>query len=830
MAANSSIKQDFISRLSTNKQHLVALALLFLLPLLLYSAIFFGGQQYLGHDVVQWRAGAESIMEYEEEFGENPLWASNMFSGMPGYVISVPKAAPNVDTFFKWIGGNAHPLAFFWVLLAGAYFFFVIQGVRPFSSALGSILIGFTTYLPIIIEAGHYNKFVAFAFIPWMFVGYWLVSRSDKKWLGFFVFALAMMLELRANHPQVTYYFLYLLGFWWIYDTYFAYIKDNLRDWMQRTGISFAAGILAILCSIELYWRMYEYAEYSIRGGSSLDTSQGTGLSLDYAFSWSQGVGELLTLAIPGLYGGSSGEAYWGPKSFTSGPHYFGAIAVVLALIGIFKYRDKIKYLFLGVGSLTTLFSLGSNLPWLNEFMFHYVPYLNKFRTPEMWLITTVFCFSVLAVYGIETLFDITQHKKQSLKELYVPLGVAIGFGVLFAAGSSALLSYEKPGQAEQLAQQVAQQNNVQPDNPQVQDRVSEYINSELKPDRKAMASSDSIRYLILVLLASGLITAFLKRKVSAGYFLIALLILAAYDMLSVGERYVNEDRMMPDRITTEQLIRQQQRASDEFVAENIESGEGYPYRAFPLDNDPFNNAIPAYFYPSIGGYTGVKLGYYQEMVDNLLMEQNGFHHALLDMLNVKFITFGQQLPFDGYSEVFSKGNERVYENENVLPKAFFVESTETVGSAREAVDFMNSNSFDPAQTAVIETDESIETSSPENANVSVETYRANFIELDVSADEDAYLVLSEVFYPAGWEATINGEPIDIHKTNFVLRGLQIPAGDHSIEMRFEPASHIWGLRLARFGHLILWLSGIAAFYPMIVSYRRKRTDQDEDV
>lgn len=825
---SNSFKQDFISRLSAKKQHAIALAVLFVLPLILYSAIFFGGKQYLGNDVVQWRAGAESVMEHQEEYGENPLWASNMFSGMPSYVVSVPKAAPSVDTFFKWMGGNAHPLSFFWILLGGAYFFFVIQSVRPFSSALGSILIGFTTYLPIIIEAGHYNKFVAFAFIPWMFVGYWMVSRSNKKWLGFFVFALAMMLELRANHPQVTYYFLYLLGFWWMYDTYFAYIKDNLHDWMQRTGISFAAGILAILCSIDLYWRMYEYAEYSIRGGSSLDTTQGSGLSIDYAFSWSQGVGELLTLAIPGLYGGSSGEAYWGPKSFTSGPHYFGAIALLLALIGIFKYREKIKYLFLGVGSLTTLFSLGSNLPWLNEFMFNYVPYFNKFRTPEMWLITSVFCFSVLAVYGIEALFDIVRDSNKPLRELYLPVGIAVGFGVLFAVGSNALLSYDKPGEAQQFAQQVAQQNNVEPDDPQVQDRVNQYINSELKPERKALASSDSIRYLILVLLASALIIAFVKRKISAGYFLLAFIVLAAYDMLSVGDRYVSEDRMMADRITTEQLIRQQQRASDEFIAENIDSEEGYPYRAFPLDNDPFNNAVPAYFYPSIGGYTGVKLGYYQEMVDNLLMEENGFNHAILDMLNVKYITLGQQISFDGYSEVFSEGNERVYENEDVLPKAFFVSNIETVGSANEAVEKMESGqNFDPSQTAIVETEETITAS--ENAEVDIETYRANEIELNVSASNDAFLVLSEVFYPAGWEATIDGEPTEIFKTNFVLRGLQVPAGDHSIEMRFEPASHIWGMRLAQFGHLVLWLSGIVAIYPMVVSYRNRKEDQDND-
>src|SRR5699024_9164526 len=283
--------EDFISRLSESKKHGVALAFLFLLPLLLYSAIFFGGKQFSGNDVLQWRAGSQSVVEYmETNDGEHPNWASNMFSGMPSYVLHNPSSPPSIDTFFKWIGGDAHPLPFFWILLAGAYVFFVIQGVRPFSAALGSVLIGFTTYLPIIIEAAHYGKFMAFAFIPWMFVCYYIVARSAKKWAAFFIFALAMTLQLRANHPQVTYYFLYLLGFWWVYDSWLAYKKEDLKDWLQRTGIAFGAGVLAIICSIDLYWRLYEYSSYSTRGGSTLGASESGGLSLEYAFSWSQGI------------------------------------------------------------------------------------------------------------------------------------------------------------------------------------------------------------------------------------------------------------------------------------------------------------------------------------------------------------------------------------------------------------------------------------------------------------------------------------------------------------------------------------------------------------
>ncbi|PAU93044.1 hypothetical protein CK503_14080 [Aliifodinibius salipaludis] len=806
-----SLKEDFISKLSANKKHWISLVVLFILPLLLYSAIFFGGTQFLGNDVLQWRAGAESVIEHIDTFDEHPLWASNMFSGMPSAVIHNPSSPPSIDSFFKWMGGQAHPLAFFWILLSGAYLFFVVQKIRPFSAAIGAILIGFTTYLPIVIEAGHYAKFMAFAFIPWMFLGYYLISRSQKKLLAFFTFALAVTLQLRANHPQITYYFLYLLGFWWMYDSWLAYKKDEIKDWFERTGIAFGAGVLAIICSIDLYWRLYEYSQYSTRGGSTLETSGSGGLTLEYAFSWSQGVGELLTLIIPGLYGGSSGEAYWGPKSFTSGPHYFGAIAFILALIGLFAYRKKIKYIFFGVGSLTLLFSLGHNLPAFNEFAFNYIPYFDKFRVPETWLIATVFCFAVLAVYGIEALFDIAKDKQKSIKDLYTPLGIAIGLGLIFAFGSNALLSFEKPGEFQQYAQQVAQQNNVSPDNQQVQQRVQNYINTRLKPDRKDMASSDSTRYLILALLAGGLIVGFVKRKVSKGYLLIGLLVLTAYDMLSVDSRYVNEDRMTSDTLEAEQMIQQQQTPADKFIMQNIDSEDGYPYRAFALDRNPFNNAIPSYFYPTLGGYSGAKLAHYQDLIDHLLMDnQTGFNHAVLDMLNTKYITIQQQLPFGGYTEVFNQNNQRVYRNDDVLPKAFFVDSVATVDTPQQAVDKMKpSANFDASDVAIVETDETLNSNSDTSATVSVENYKANEIKLQTSSQEDQFLVLSEIYYPAGWEATIDGDPTEIFKTNFVLRGLEVPAGKHTVRLTFEPTSEIWGSRIAWFGHIALWFAGL---------------------
>lgn len=821
---NYSLKEDFISRLSQTKQHLIALSVLFILPLILYSAIFFGGQKFFGNDVMQWRAGAESIVEYQQEHdGENPLWATNMFSGMPAFTISQPAPVPNVDTFIKAISSDTYPLPFYWVLLSGVYFFFVIQGFRPLAAAAGSVFISFTTYLPIIIEAGHYNKFVAFAFIPWMLFGYWLLSRSDKKWLGLFIFALSITLELRANHPQVTYYFLYLMGFWWVFDCVHQYKKEQLKNWAMRTGLMIGGGLLAILCSLEGYLTLYEYAQFSTRSGSTLAAAGGSGLNLQYAFRWSQGFGELLTLIIPGIFGGASGEAYWGPKPFTSGPHYLGAITFVLALIGLFRYKKNIKYLFLGVGTLTMLFSLGHHFEVFNRLMFNNVPYFSKFRTPEMWLIVSVFCFSVLSVYGIHALIKLVREKK-SLQPLYLPVGVALGIGLLLVLANDSLLSYEKPGQRQQLVQQVAQQNNVSPQNPQVQQRVSQFINTNFKPQRKELAQSDSIRYLILVILAGGLIFAFYRQKIGVGFFLAGLLILSSYDMLSVGNRYINEQNLVSDDYNAEQILAQQKRPIDAFLQENIQSDQTYPYRVFPLLDDPFNNAVPAYFYPSIGGYSGAKLSYYQDMIDAVLIKGGSINMPVLDMLNVKYVTFNRALPFPNMQQVYSQNNRVVMENTDVLPKAFFVDTVAAVSSPQAAVDKLNSTSFNPAKWAFVESNDQIMPRPDSTAQVQVTKYDANEIILTSNRSVPGFMVLSEIYYPAGWKAAVDGKPTKIYKTNFVLRGIEVPAGEHEITFTFEPDSVYWGSLFSWIGHALLLCLGIGV---IAVTYR-KRTLPEE--
>ncbi|MDR8394063.1 YfhO family protein [Aliifodinibius sp. S!AR15-10] len=820
---SNSYKTDFISSLSLRKKHLLALFIILVLPFMLFDEASFGGKQFMGDDTIQWRAGAESIFDYREaNDGEEALWATNMFSGMPAYTVSVQKTVPHLDNLVRNLFESIYPVAHFWILLAGVYVLLFLMGMRPLTSLIGAICIGFTTYLPIILGAGHNSKFIAFVFIPWMFVGYWLLTRSDKKLLSFALFAIALTLEFRAGHPQVTYYFFYLLGFWWLFDTWQAYQRNEISSWLRTTGLIVFAGILGFAGNAQQYWRLLEYSPYSIRGGSSL-AEGGGGLGLDYAFRWSQGVGELLTLIIPGIFGGGSGEAYWGPKPGTSGPHYLGAIAFIFALVGLLRSKQKIKYMFFGVGTLTLLFSLGHHFDSFNRIFFNYVPYFNKFRTPEMWLIVTVFCYTIVAVFGLEYLFELAKEKSKKLEPLFIPFGVALGLGLIFALGSNALLSFEKPGERQQYAQQVAQNNNVQPSSPQVQQAVDNFMNTQLKPQRKEMAKNDSIRFFIIVLLVSGLVFAFVQQKLGAGFFLLGLVVIASYDYISVGDRYTNEDRMVSEMVDPERVIQQQAREIDKFLQSNVESGDGWPYRVFPLTDNPFNNAVPSYFYPSIGGYSGAKLSYYQDLIDNLLFTgQGSLNMPILNMLNVKYITYPQQLPFENLTQVYSGNDGYVFENQSVLPKAFYVDSVRTVSSPSEAIEALQ-QAFDPTNTAIVEGYPSVDIQADTAASLQITHYDARNIEMTTNRSTPGYLVLSEIYYPKGWELTIDGEPAEIYKTNYVLRGMNVPAGKHTLRMEFNPVSYIWGGRIAWASNILQWSIGLFA---LVMWYRRKDEDQ----
>lgn len=807
---------DLWEKIPVKYQHMIVLAFLSIVPAFVFPEVYVGGQQFVAHDIQQFRATAQSVIVYQEETGEDALWASDIFGGMPSFTVIANKAFTHVDTIIRRTFNRIFiPVFPFLFCLTGVYFFFWLMGYRPLPSALAALGIALTTYIPIIVGAGHNSKLIAYSWIPWVISGYWMLSRGDRRLAGLFLFALALNFALRAEHVQVVYYFLFPLGIWFLYDTVRAFRSRTRPDGSRRAALMVTAGLLALAANIQPYWSIYEYSPYSIRGGSELQQEGGAGggLDVDYAFAWSQGRGELLTLIIPGSFGGSSAQGtYWGPKTFTSGPHYLGAILFLMFVVGLIRAPGTLKYVFLGSGVLTLLFSLGENLFRFNILFFQYMPFFNKFRTPEMWLIVTVFSFSVIAAMGMKWVYDSWVDGSLALPRLYLPGGIVLAVALFFALFSGAILSFEKPGEREQLAQQIASQQNMRPDDPQVRQFVHRYVAQDLKPQRADKAASDSRRLLLFVVLGIGLLVVTALRIVPASYALAGLVLLAAVDLVQVGGRYADKSGLVPGDMSSYDALARQVRSIDRYIEQNKQDGQVWPWRTFPLGDSPFNNAVPAAFvYPSIGGYSGAKMSHYQDVIDHAIYGgQAGLNLQVLNMLNTRFLTFRSPIDLPGWRLAYQGDAGVVMENRNALPKAWFADSIAVAPRARDAVEELNR--FDASHTAILmDSDRIPEIVPTDNRTAEVTTYGPREIGLQLSTDAPSFLVLSEIWYPQGWYASLDGEPVPIHRTNYILRGFEIPAGEHTLTLRFDPRSHILGSRLSWIFNILILLIGAAA-------------------
>lgn len=766
------------------------------------------------HDITQWRAGAESIIDYREEFGEEPLWSKNMFGGMPSFVISTARQVPHLDTLVKPFFSKWYPAFEYWVLLTGMYILLTLMGFRPWIAVTGSIIYGLTTYFPIIIMAGHTSKFFALALAPWMLVGYWLITRSPQILRGLLVFSIAVSLEFRAGHPQITYYFLFVLLFVWLFDVWNGLKIKEQQKWIKLTLVLLVGGLIGVAGNAEKLLPLQEYAQYSIRGGS--DISETTGLDKSYAFAWSQGIKESLTLLLPNAFGGASPN-YWGPKSVTSGPHYLGFLVLPFIILGLIKRRDYTPFAFLSIGLLALFFSWGENFLLLNNLAFKLIPFFDKFRAPETWLVISSFSASILVAYGLEALPKF-KPEKFSLARIRIPMLVIVGvFGLAFLSYNS--LEYTNPLEVDRIANQIAQQNQINPSNAQVRSQATNFVQQRLVPERENLARADFIRFGILSVVLIGFLYAYFSAKLSYTVLLLLLFGIQSYDLLQVGLRFVPESGFTRQNPYDSVFMERQARPLDRFIQQNIYDEAGiYEHRVLPLLDNPFNNAVPSYFYPTIGGYSGAKLSLFQDvfMSNNAALFDGpfGINLDLLRLFNTKYITYGGNLNVPGVVPVYSSEQGSVYEVQDILPKAFFVDSVRLVNSGPEAFDYLkNPGRIDFSSVALVELDDLWEDQAIETINslptstlvdstslVNVTKYTGAELELSIERFSAGFLVINELYYPAGWKAYLNGEEIQIYKTNYFLRGLIIPPGNHELILDFQPDSFGQGI-------LVSWLS-----------------------
>jgi len=819
----------------------VILALLAVLSLSFFAPAVFQGKGVHGGDIVNWRGGAEAMIEYQERTGEEALWAPSMFGGMPGYLVSYKIEVPQADTLVNLTRSLLWPASHFFVLLVGVYLLVFYLTEDQFASLASAAAYGLTTYIPILLAAGHQTKFVALVWAPYVLLAFAYALRNPS-WLSGLLFAAALSVELRAKHPQITYYVLMLALVWWVVEGVRAYRDDNLEPFGRSTGFLAFGTVLGLLMVVQPYWATYEYKQFSTRAASAAaggGDGGGTAMAWDYAMRWSQGAKELVTLAIADAFGGGGGT-YWGPKTFTAGPHYVGGGVLALAALAVWKVRTRVTW-GLGIGALTTtLFALGKHFAILNRPMFEFFPFFDAFRAPETWLSITALAACVLAGIGLHYALsepETSSRRAQSQagedlrNALFTVFGAAFGIVLLLFVGRTVFFDFEKPNERQRLVQAIQQQR---PDLDVQSQQVQQFIRQQIqqrKDERSAMFTSDAYRTLI-VLGVLALILWLYRRDTIAPWLAGTLVaVVLVVDLWGVAKRYLNDEAYSPTPDVEQVIETQHTRDVDRWVRERKEEAGGLGhFRVLPLASNPMNNGRTAYHYESIGGYHGAKLQVYQDYIDHILqISQGRLNENALDLLSTRYIISRRQIPGTQVAHRGQQSGLVVLENPDALPRAFFVGETDVVEDPQNTWERLRSRSFNPRRTALLAAPlekEVAPINSASTTRVDLQTFTPPEIRWTVETDAPRLFVASEMYYPAGWNAYLDGEPVPIHRVNYLLRGVHIPAGEHELVMRFEPTVHEVGTWISAVATLGTY-GGIAAIVG--TPYLRRRLEEDPD-
>lgn len=815
---------------NNNSTHLAVIGV-FIAICFLYFTPAWQGKVLYQHDVLQAQAGQKEILDIKARDGDMPLWTNSMFSGMPSYQVLI-ELPSNITTYllrgFKAV--FPHPIDVVLLYLLGAYLLFTVLKVRPWLAAVGAIAFAFSSYNFIYIEAGHANKTYAIAFMAPILAGILLAFRGKYLW-GAVLLALAMALEIRVNHIQVTYYLflaaLILAGI----ELYHAIKERRLLSFGKAIAYQIAAILVAVAVNASLLWPTYEYSKETLRGASNLKTENtqraDNGVSREYAYHWSQGVGESLTFLIPNAYGGgmstrldeqshvaklvmgkgadanqAAGFAanlptYWGEKPGTSGPWYFGAGVMFLFVLGLIIVKGRLKWWLAGATALVLLLSFGRHFPLVSDLFFDYFPLYNKFRAVESVLIVATLLVPVLAVLAInELVTNGGKIKNLDKKALYVLYGVG-GLTLLIAALPDLFLSF-KSSNHQAMIEQYGQQLK---DN-----TFANEVMAALVKDRASLARADAFRSLLFIVATFVLVWLLVKNKLKAQAVVILLGIVTLIDLWGVDRRYLNEDRFA-DKL---QLARQfnQEREVDKLILMDKDPN----YRVLDLTTNPFADARASYYHKSIGGYHAAKLMRYQEMIERQFA--GAINEDVLDMLNTRYLITTD-----------NQNSQRIQRRSTAAGNAWFVEKVTLVKSDEEEMEAINA--FDPVKEAFVHEEfkpllDEGRLGRPVNSSIELTAYRPDRLVYEYSAPNDALAVFSEIWYDKGWKAYVDGEEYPILRANYLLRALQLPGGNHKVEFKFEPRAYHVGETISLIASIIL-LFGIGGLVWLEVRKKASR-------
>ncbi len=791
--------------------HIVFIFVLLVLACVFFSPVLEGKVMPAGDSISSLAMNRESHV-FTDATGDYTAWNSSLFSGMPNYQIGGGCPQKNFwgDPWILLQFGRGSDIGILFLYLLGFYIALLSLGLSPWLSIFGAVSFGFGSYNLIILEAGHLTKANCMALMMPIFVGILLLLKGfselslknkinwKKVIVGWILFAISLTIQIRFNHIQITYYT--AIGGLLIVLTYLVYaIKDKwLVPYVIAGAILLVGAGIAVGSNARLLFISQEYAKYTMRGGSEITVTPenlyndnepksdytSTGLSIDYAYSWSYGVGETYTLLVPGAMGGGSGERvskesasfknfrqqraplYWGDQPFTSGPVYFGAIVIFLFIFGLFVVKGPERWWLLAATIVSIVLSWGRHFMAVNEWLFYHLPLYSMFRTPSMALVLANVTMVFMAVLALKAVIDNQRQPKAERRNMLLPLyisgGITAGIiliGLLFSGG----LTYSGVAD-EQMAAQYKDQWS--------------FIQNIFIQDRKALFVSDSWRSLLFVALAFGVLWLYISDKMKKAWLaVVPLTALVLIDLWGVDRRYIAKDDFVKPK-----SIELRPEAYDAEIDQMAAQFGDKDYRVFNLAVNTFNDAKPSAFHHQIGGYSAVKLRRYQDIIDFYISRH--INWRVLDMLNMRYIV---------------TPDRQVQRNPNALGNCWFVDDYRFVPDPNGEI--LALNEIDPAKTAVIDSSQwaslltdfvPAEASEGDMIEEEYQTpYHPGYLKYRSHSAKDRIAVFSEVCYKPDWFAYIDGKPAEYFRANYILRAMVVPAGDHVIEFRNEaPRMH----------------------------------------
>ena len=828
-----------------------------------YAPYTLSGKVVNQSDISSWKGMSREIVEWNEAHPDDPTyWTNSMFSGMPATTISVIYHGDVTKYLYDVLFIGQRPASYLIICMVGAFLMFLAFGCNIWLAILGAVAVAFCSYNMQIIQVGHNTKMVAIAFMPWVIAS--LVYAYRKNWLlGAALFGLALSFQIKANHPQITYYLaLIVIGFaiW----QFCKAIKEKAFGKFLKTSVAvLVAGLLGAAANINHLWPTYEYGQHTMRGGTELSEGADnmadkarSGLDLEYATQWSYGIEETPNLFIPNFNGGASSGAlstssqtyklltqkfnyppmqaaqavqnlplYWGPQSFTAGPMYMGAIFIFLFVLGLFVVKGGLKWWLVGVSALAVILSWGYHFMAPTEFFFNYMPMYNKFRTVSMILVILQVTVPVLGILALDkTLKSVENGTKEEKKKLQKSLlwstVICGGFALLFALVPTLAGNFSSPYDS-QLPKEIA---------------------GAISQDRIGLLRSDAFRSLFFVLVSALMVYLTIAKKLKRGWFYGAMIALVLIDMWAIDKRYLSGKDFVTNQEFTSVLNK---RAVDDYILENDKDPD---YRVLDLTVDPFNNAYISYHHKTIGGYSPAKLQRYQDLIDRYIRKEISDLGSELQGVS----TYDEAATAIGYHPVLSMLNTRYF---IISPETAPLANPYAQGNcwfASNIVEAENANdeiaklgTIDPRKQAVVSKDfiaenqglkeikrgsgaqqDSLTATSVANdfASISLTSYAPNKLTYRYSSETPQAAIFSEVYYP-GWRAvfkTADGKETElkIYRANWILRGLLLPAGNGEITFTFQPESFIKGERYSAIASIALVILLVAAVF---FSARKKK-------